>query len=126
MENGKWKGEVISTFRAYQIVRERGVTGLRDPKRSASGKSLVMRLTIDDYIRMNLDGASVLMRVATLSGNGQIFMAEQKEANVDARYRDKAEAFKYISKMAGSLKAAKSRRVSISPIGDLSDPGFQE
>ena len=125
-ENGKWKGEVISTFRAYQIVRERGVTGLRDPKRSASGKSLVMRLTIDDYIRMNLDGASVLMRVAKLSGNGQIFMAEQKEANVDARNRDKAEAFKYISKMAGSLKAAKSRRVSISPIGDLSDPGFQE
>jgi CRISPR-associated endonuclease Csn1 len=125
-ERGKWQGEVISTFDAYQIVHERGVTGLRHSKRSASGKSLVMRLMIDDHIRMNHDGASVLMRVAKLSGNGQIFMAEQKEANVDARNRDKAESFKYISKMAGSLLTAKSRRVSISPIGDLSDPGFQE
>ena len=125
-EKGKWEGEVISTFRAYQIVRERGLTGLRDPKRSASGKSLVMRLMIDDYVRMNLEGASVLMRVATLSGNGQIFMAAQKEANVDARNRDKAESFKYVSKMAGSLRAGKSRRVSVSPIGDESDPGFQE
>ena len=125
-DKGKWEGEVISTFRAYQIVRERGVTGLRDPKLSASGKSLVMRLMIDDHIRVDVDGASVLMRVAKLSGNGQIFMAGQKEANVDARNRDKAESFKYISKMAGSLKAAKSRRVNVSPIGDVSDPGFHE
>ena len=85
-----------------------------------------MRLMIDDYLRMNLEGASVLMRVAKLSGNGQIFMAAQKEANVDARNRDKAESFKYVSKMAGSLRAGKSRRVSVSPIGDESDPGFQE
>ena len=78
-EKGKWEGEVISTFRAYQIVRERGVTGLRDPKRSASGKSLVMRLMIDDYVRMNLEGASVLMRVAKLSGNGQILWRSKKK-----------------------------------------------
>ena len=125
-DKGKWEGEVISTFRAYQIVRERSVMGLRDPKRSASGKPLVMRLMIDDYIRMNLNGAIVLMRIATLSGNGQIFMAAQNEANVDARNRAKSEAFKYISKMAGSLLTAKSRRVSVSPIGDVSDPGFRE
>jgi CRISPR-associated endonuclease Csn1 len=66
------------------------------------------------------------MRVATLSGNGQVFMSGINEANVDARNRDKLDAFAYVSKTAGSLQKVKGRRVTISPIGELRDPGFKE
>lgn len=125
-EKGKWEGEVISTFDAYQLVREHGVARLRHPALSVSGKPLVMRLMIDDAVRLDVDGQTRTMRIATLSGNGQIFMANTSEANVDARNRNKEDAFSYVSKMAGSLQKANASRVSISPIGELHAPGFKE
>ncbi len=125
-EKGKWEGEVISTFEAYQLVREHGTTQLRHSDFSVSGKPLVMRLMIDDVLRLDVDGQFRTMRIATLSGNGQIFMADISEANVDARNRSKEDLFAYVSKMAGSLQKAKARRITISPIGELRDPGFKE
>ena len=124
-DKGKWEGEVISTFEAYQLVRQGGVKRLRHPTLSCSGRPLVMRLMIDDLVKLKLsDAVELVGRVATISGNGQIFMAAHNEANVDARNRDKSDSFGYISKMAGSLQKAQGRRVSISPIGELRDPGF--
>lgn len=125
-DKGKWEGEVISTFEAYQLVRQHGLERLRHPKLSVSGKPLVMRLSLDDTVRLDVDGSSRTMRVSTLSGNGQVFMAEIQEANVDSRNRDKSDPFTYISKMAGSFQKSKARRVTISPIGELHDPGFKE
>ena len=125
-ETGKWEGEVISTFEAYQIARTHGVQRLRSANKSVSGKSLVMRLMLDDSIRMNVDGTQRTLRVATLSGSGQIFMAELNEANVDSRNRDKADSFAYLSKYAGSLQKAQGRRITLSSIGELNDPGFKE
>ncbi len=124
-KNGKWEGEVISTFNAYQLVREHGTAQLRHPDLSVSKKPLVMRLMIDDVVRLDVSGESRTMRIATLSGNGQIFMADVSEANVDARNRSKEDSFAYISKMAGSLQKARARQVSISPIGELRAPGFK-
>ncbi len=125
-EKGKWEGEVISTFEAYQLAREHGAARLRHPTLSVSEKPLVMRLMIDDVVRLLVDRQVRTMRIAKLSGNGQIFMADTSEANVDARNRSKEEAFSYVSKMAGSLQSAAARRVTISPIGELRDPGFKE
>jgi CRISPR-associated endonuclease Csn1 len=124
-EKGKWEGEVISTFEAYQLVRQHGVGRLRHSSLSVAGKSLVMRLIIDDYLRLEGEELEGLWRVAKMSGNGQIFLARCHEANVDARNRSKEEEFAYVSKMAGSLFNAKARRVTISPIGELRDPGFK-
>jgi CRISPR-associated endonuclease Csn1 len=125
-EKGKWEGEVISTFEAYQLVRAHGVARLRHPALGLSGKALVMRLMIDDFIRLEVGGAERTMRLAKIAGNGQVFMAPNTDANVDSRNRDKDDPFAYVSKMAGSLFAAKTRRVTISPIGELRDPGFKE
>lgn len=84
-----------------------------------------MRLMIDDLVKLKLSEAVELVgRVTTISGNGQIFMAAHNEANVDSRNRDKSDSFGYVSKMAGSLQKSQGRRVSISPIGELRDPGF--
>lgn len=124
----KWLGEVISTYQAYQVVREHGhAVGwkkLRNPRHGLSGRSLVMRLMIDDIVRLEHDGELKTWRVVTISGSGQIFFAAIHEANVDARNRDKNDPFKYASKRAGSLRKANARRVTISPAGKLSDPGF--
>jgi CRISPR-associated endonuclease Csn1 len=125
-QKGRWESEVISTFEAYQLARKHGVAQLRYPDLSVSGKPLVMRLMIDDTVRLNVDEQSCTMRIAKLSGNGQIFMSDVVEANVDARNRNKEDPFTYVSKMAGSLQTAKARRVTISPIGELRDPGFKE
>lgn len=125
-EQGKWEGEVISTFEAYQLVREHGVSRLRHPMLSVSGKPLVMRLLLNDSVRLVVENRLRTMRVATLSGNGQVFMCDTSEANVDARNRDKSDPFAYISKMAGSFHKAHARRITISPTGELHDPGFKE
>jgi CRISPR-associated endonuclease Csn1 len=124
-EKGKWEGEVISTFEAYRLVRGYGPERLRDPALSLSGKSLVMRLMMDDTVRLDIKGLSRTMRITKLSGNGQVFMADTNEANVDARNRSKEDPFTYVSKMAGSFQSFKARRVIISPIGELRDPGFK-
>lgn len=118
-EDGRWQGEVISTFEANRIARMEGEGRLRDPRISMNGRPLVMRLFINDYLELKVDGATRLYRIATISGNGQIFMAEHFEANVDARNRDRSSAFSYISKMAGSLRAANAKRATVSPVGQL-------
>ena len=124
-DKGKWEGEVISTFRAYQIVRKHGVARLRHAGVAQNGKALAMRLMIDDCVRLELDGKEEAMRVVKIGGNGQVFMAPLHEANVDARNRDKSNPFAYVSKMAGSFQQAKARRITISPIGELRDSGFK-
>ena len=123
-EEGRWGSEVVSTFEAHAIVREKGLNRLRHPRLAQNGKALVMRLMSSDSVRLEVEGVVRTMTVAKISANGQVFMAEHREANVDGRNRDAASGFKYISKMAGSFQAAKARRVSVSEIGELRDPGF--
>lgn len=125
-EKGKWEGEVISTFEAYQLVRQHGLNRLRHQTLSMRGRSLVMRLMLDDLVRLNIEDQVRTMRVATISGNGQVFMCDVHEANVDARNRNKTDPFTYISKMAGSFKTGKARQVFVTPDGELRDPGFKE
>jgi CRISPR-associated endonuclease Csn1 len=124
-EKGKWEGEVISTFEAYQLVREHGVERLRHTSLSVSGKPLVMRLAIDDFVRLEIEGQSNTMRVASINSAGRLSLAEHYEANVDARNRNPDGDWRYTYKQAGSLLSAKARRVTISPTGELRDPGFK-
>jgi CRISPR-associated endonuclease Csn1 len=126
-DKGKWEGEVVSTFEAYQLVRQHGPARLRHPALSVSGKTLVMRLMIGDILVLNVvDNIKMIARITNISGNGQIFMAAHNEANADARNRDKADLFGYVSKTAGSLQKANGRHATISSIGELRDPGCSD
>jgi CRISPR-associated endonuclease Csn1 len=125
-DKGKWEGEVISTFEAYQLVRTHGHARLRHPTLSVSGKPLVMRLIIDDFVRLHVDDSLITMRVASVNAAGRLSLAPLNEANVDARNRDPNGDFRYTYKQAGSLKTSFGRKVTISPIGELQDPGFKE
>lgn len=125
-DKGKWEGQVISTFDAYRIVRKGGLRQLRHPTQGQNGQALAMRLVIGDSVRLEVGEQERVMRIVKINGNnGQVFMAPVHEANVDARNSDKAEAFTYTSKIAGSFQKAKARQVTISPIGELRDPGFK-
>ena len=125
-EKGKWEGEVISTFEAYQIERQYGRSRLRHPNLSTGGQSLIARLSIDDAIRLEIEGCTKTMRVASINSAGRMSLAEHQEANVDARNRDTEGSWRYTYKQAGSLQKSQARRVTISPIGDLTDPGFKD
>ena len=83
-----------------------------------------MRLVIGDSVRLEAgEGSLQTLRVAKMSAAGQVFMSEVNQANVDARNRNGD--LPYVSKMAGSFQKARARQVTISPIGELRDPGFK-
>ena len=127
-ENGKWESEVVSTFDAYMLVRTLGekdaLKKLQSASTSISGKPLVMRLRGGDIVKMIVNGQQSLVRVKAVKA--QMVFAELNEANVNARNGDTNDPFKYTTKYAGSLQSAKARHVTISPTGELRDPGFKE
>ena len=122
-EKNRWVGEVVSTFAAYQVVRKlgpvKGIARLRDAASSLSGKPLVMRLMRNDCVQLDVDGVPRIMRVVSIWGSGLISLAELKEANADARNRDKEESFSYTRRTAGSLQRDKARFATVSPDGRL-------
>lgn len=129
-DNGKWKGDVISTFRAYQVIREYGEKGglkkLADPKLTLSGRPLIMRLMINDTVSMRVDDADKIMRVVKMNqNNGQIAFAGHYEANVDARNRDKNDPFRYTTKVPGSFQKASGRHATVTVSGKLCDPRYR-
>lgn len=121
-DKGKWEGEVVSTFEAYQLVRQHGLARLRHPALSLSGKPLVMRLLRNDTLRVIHNGEQRTVRICKMTAEGVIALADTTESNVDARTRTKD--LSYIFKTAGSLQKSKGRRVAISPSGEMKDPGF--
>ncbi len=121
---GKWSGEVISTFDAYRAVRTAGVGVLRGKALSLRGEPLVARLMANDLVRLDHKGIERTLRIAYINSAGTIALCDHNEANVDKRARSKELA--YVFKTAGSLQASRGRKISVSPIGDLRDPGFRE
>ena len=115
----------MTTFDAYQIVRSKGEQALKNNQFGRNGKPLIMRLIINDVIRANIDGKLRTLRVVKMSGNGNINFADHFEANVAARNSDTKDTFSLISKTGGALKKVNARKVTVSPIGEISDPGFK-
>ena len=124
-EKGKWEGKVLTTFEAYQVTRRGGIDLLRRPNHTIDGKPLLARLLINDYVRLEIDGRIRVMRVASMNSAGRLTLADHQEANTDARNRDDKGTWRYTYKQAGSLQAAKARKIAVSPIGEIADPGFK-
>jgi CRISPR-associated endonuclease Csn1 len=124
-ELGAPKSIVISTFEAYQIVRKHGEERLRNSLTAQNGRPLVMRLMIDDTLVIPHEKHRGLYRLAKVSSAGVLSLAALNEANCDARNRDKQSDFKYLYKTAGSLIKSQGRKVTVSEIGVLRDPGFK-
>lgn len=143
-EQGLWDAEVIERYRAYQVAAKRGVSRLRHKTLSLCDRPLVMRLLIDDVIQAEIEGTYLLLKVLKINSTGDVTFVLHNETNISARYSDKLAAQKnqkagkpfdnaalndifFQKKMSpGSLRSSKARRVTISPIGELHDPGFKE
>ncbi len=124
-DNGRWDGELISTFDANQSDYR---AFMRDAARYESttfdGHPLVMRLINNDIVVIErVPGAKRVMRIQKMS-EGMISLCDHFEANVDARNRDKEDHFSYLYKTPGTLQALRARRVRIDMLGRLHDPGF--
>lgn len=120
-ETGKWVSQTISTFDAYQAVRRLGLDALNRKDIGLCGKPLVMRLMINDMVRLQLNDKTLTMRVASVKTNGTIVLAPHNEANVDKRNRDRTDPFSYTFKTAGTLQKSRGRKVTVSPIGEVRD-----
>ncbi|MEM6639527.1 MAG: type II CRISPR RNA-guided endonuclease Cas9 [Pseudomonadota bacterium] len=123
-ENGKWRGEVVSSYEANQVVRRFGLAAgwkrLRDASMGLSGKPLVMRLMQDDTVEVKTDGGErVIWRLQKVSQKGEMNFAPIHEANTSARASDKSDPFKLISKRAEPLRKADARQVFVSPTGQV-------
>lgn len=117
--DGRWDGEVINLFEANQ----KHFT--ESPVVTQSGLPLVMRIHKDDVLAIEVDDQIRLMRVAKFS-TGMIALVDLREANVDARTRDKTSELKYFFKSPSALKPLRARLVGVNILGYLNDPGFQE
>ncbi len=129
-EKGKWESEIVSTFAAYQVIREHGkdegTKRLNSRTLSISGKPLVMRLQNGDFVKLKVDEQWRLMRIVKMNSEGQISFSGLNDANTSARELDKQDSFSYFRKNAGPLQKMLARRVTISPLGEITDPGFKE
>lgn len=126
-EKGKWASNTVTTFDAYQIIREfgekEGWMHLRNNQVSSDGKPLVMRLMIGDAVSLIVDEGPRTVRLVYTNAQGTLAFIALAEANVDSRTRSKE--ISYLFKTAGSLQKSQGRRVTVSEIGDLRDPGFK-
>lgn len=124
---GKWSSNTISTFDAYQVIKKLGDSDgwreLRNAKSALNGNPLVMRLMIGDAVRLVVDGIERTVRLVYTNAQGTLAFIDLPEANVDSRTRSKE--ISYLFKTAGSLQKSQGRRVTISEIGELRDPGFK-
>jgi CRISPR-associated endonuclease Csn1 len=139
-DGASWDCQVVSIADAYQLAKSLAtarkqinpveshhlpISKLLGSDLTHDGKKLVMRLMTGDIVRLEIDGLIRTMRVVSLKSNKQIFMADVHEANTNERNGQSSDSFKYTSKYPGSFQKAKARRVTISPVGELHDPGFK-
>jgi CRISPR-associated endonuclease Csn1 len=114
--DGRWDGEVISLYAANRPGFDPAA------KRRDDGTPLRMRLRRNDLMAIEQDGERKIMRVARLS-EGMITLALHREANVDARAREKT--FKYLFKSPNALVELKARQVGVDVLGYVNDPGWR-
>lgn len=122
--DGKWHAEVVSMFDAHQPGWQSRFHAENPTARR------VLRLQQDDMVALNApDGGRLLVRVVKFRQNGQITFAGHNESgNLKARdaASNEQDPFKYISRMASSLKDCGCRQVRIDATGQVFDPGPQD
>ena len=89
------------------------------------GQPLVMRLINNDMLAIEEHTQKSILRIQLMSA-GKICLCPHYEANVDARNRDKEDIFIYKTKTPGKLKQLSARKITVTMLGQVKDPGFKE
>ncbi len=114
MPDGKFKPQVITTFEAHQSA---------PPRRPHPAARKILRIFKRDMVVIERDGQTIICYVQSMHVTNGLFLASNREANADARNRDKTDPFKFIQMGATPLMKAKLRRVYVDEIGQVRDPG---
>ena len=109
-EKGRWQGETVKRFDA----NKKGFVPAWQRKHPTAKK--VMRLRINDSLKLKHNGEERLMRVQLLTGK-KVILAPITEANAAARYKEKNDTFKFTSKAPSVLQEYGACKVHISPTG---------
>jgi CRISPR-associated endonuclease Csn1 len=121
-DDGSWNSNVISTFEAHRIARVVGPKRLADSRHAQNDHSLVMRLVVGDFVRLDHGAPNRLMKLVNVNRSGRMAFVEPKEGNADARNREGI--LPYVFKMASTLKSSRARKVTVSVVGEVRDAGF--
>ena len=154
-EGGNWDFEVIPRYVAYQQALQLGgkaheiskmARQIYEQKLSSIPGKLVMKLVKGDCIAFSDDGVLKFLRLTKMSQESGGTFTEIHEANESERADKRRAANKitkggqklgYVDRMAAgdsvfvrnlgvtTLLSGKARRITISPIGELRDPGFK-
>jgi CRISPR-associated endonuclease Csn1 len=155
IEGGKWDFEVIPTYVAYRQALQLGgkaheiskmARQIYEQKLSSIPGKLIMKLVKSDCIAFFDNGVKKFLRLTKMSQDGGGTFTEIHESNESERAEQRRAANKKIKrgekmgfldnlalkdavfvKQLGitALQEGKARRVTISPIGELRDPGFK-
>ena len=121
-DNGKWRDEVILSWDANNPDYRRFQKSEDFHRKSFSGEKLMMRLHKGDCVAINENGIRRLLRVCKFS-TGRVVLGPIEGSDLDARNRNPEDPFNFTQKSAGALKAIGARKVFVTPIGELRDPG---
>lgn len=125
-EKGKWRDNVITSFHANQVAKaNNGIQRLRHKSLAQNERPLVMRLCKEDTIAIGENDTRQILRLVKFSDGVIVLAATNEGGNLKARDADKSDPFKYISKSANQLFELKARRVFITELGFVHDPGFK-
>ncbi len=113
LPDGKVKPQVITTFDAHAGTQ----------KRPHPAAKRLLRVFKRDMVALEREGATVICYVQSLHVANGLYLAPHREANADARNRDKSDPFRFIQIGAGPMLKAGIRRVSVDEIGKLRDGG---
>ncbi len=111
---GKWTGEVITTFQAYQMAQKD--ENWWQIRKGLDGQNLLMRLRKGDMLEIEGPAGRQCVIVYKFS-KGRIQMAEHMQANSSARIREKK--LRDIIMAPSSLQKAKAVSISVSPSGKV-------
>ncbi|WP_416878456.1 type II CRISPR RNA-guided endonuclease Cas9 [Litorimonas sp.] len=112
---GKWAGEVITTYQAYQMAQD-------DPKWwrkpvGREGQPLIMRIRKGDMLEIETGGDIRRIVVVYKFSAGKVNMAEHHEADASARIR--AKELLGFQMSPGSLGQSNAIKVTVSPSGKI-------
>lgn len=114
-ESGKWTGEVITTFEAYQFAQADPEWWRKNER--PDGTPLMMRIRNGDMLEIDWNDKRTRVFVYQMSA-GKINMAEHFES--DASSRIKLKSLERIQKAPSSLQKANAVILKVTPSGKVS------
>jgi len=116
-DRGRWVDKIITTYEAYQEARSVGADVFISGRGQSWQTHLIMRLRINDILRLKQPSGWAYVRVAKMSA-GKISLVALHEANVSDRVL--RGELTYITKSGRALQALSAKKIGINCIGDFS------